>query len=244
VATIGKSPRGRDQKTADKVERQKITSVDIFGRTISIIALLLSGFTFALQFVAHDEVSYSLPQITNARWSTNAYFAISLNVFNSGNRAAALVSANARLIERNLSDHRQVTDANCEIAATETAHVRGLYAGNPEEKLGPSLGEVYKYEASIEAGKLYESNLIFRIFGKSDKTEIKTEDQDIEGVVCLDLIFAASTGVTYITSRAIYGVHFQFEREQFQAIEAADLAGNRKLVPVTVIDDRRIELPF
>jgi hypothetical protein len=172
-----------------------------FGRTPSIIALLLSGFTFALQFVAHDEISYSLSQIANACWPTNAYFAISLNVFNRGNRPAALVSANARLIERKISDQRTITDANCEISATESPKVRGLYAGNPKEKLGPNLGAVYKYEASIEAGKLFTSNLIFRIFAKSDKSEIKKEDQDIEGVVCLDLILAASRGFTYHISR-------------------------------------------
>jgi hypothetical protein len=86
--------------------------------------------------------------------------------------------------------------------------------------------------------------LIFRIFAKSDESEIKKEDQDIEGVVCLDLILAASRGFTYITSRAIYGVHLQFEQEKFEAIEASGLAGNRKLVPVTVIDARRFELPF
>jgi hypothetical protein len=206
----------------------------------------MSLFTFALQFVVHDKVSYSISQITNATWPTNTYFAISLNVFNTGNRPAALVSATARLVEKKFGgDQRQITDAAC---LTETGNVksRGLYAGNPDEHLGPNVGAVYKYETSIEASKLSTTNLIFRVFAKSDKSEIPKEDQDIEGIVCLDLIFVASQGSTYITSRAIYGMHVQFgfDEGKSQAIEAPDVAGNRKLVPVTVIDARRVELPF
>jgi hypothetical protein len=234
---------------------QTVTSSAGFGQRMSIIALFISGvsllisiFTFALQFVAHDAVSYNISQITNATWPTNAYFAISLNVFNRGNRPAALVSANARLIERKLQSERpQITDADCEIsAATEQPRVLGLYAGNPDEKLGPNLGAIFKYEAVIEAGKLFTDNLIFRIFAKNDKAEIPQEDKDLQGIVCLDLIFVASKGFTYVTTRAIYGVHFQFEQEKFQVIDAAAFARGdpRRFALVTVIDDRRIELPL
>jgi hypothetical protein len=118
--------------------------------------------------LCYDAVSYNLPQITNVTWPANVYFAISLNVFNRGNRPAALVSANARLIERKLiSERPQITDADCNIsAATEQPRVLGLYAGNPDEKLGPNLGAIYKYEAVIEAGKLCTGNLIFRFSQK------------------------------------------------------------------------------
>jgi hypothetical protein len=62
----------------------------------------------------------------------------------------------------------------------------------------------------------------------------------------LDLILAASKGFTYATTRAIYGVHFQFEQEKFQAFEAEGLAAldPRRFALVTVIDDRRFELPL
>ena len=132
-------------------------STSVVALLISSVSLLISVFTFTLQFVSHDEVSYNLPQITNATWPTNVYFAISLNVFNRGNRPAALVSANARLIERKLQSERpQITDADREIsAATEQPRVLGLYAGNPDEKHGPNLGAIFKYEAVIEAGKLF-----------------------------------------------------------------------------------------
>jgi hypothetical protein len=51
---------------------------------------------------------------------------------------------------------------------------------------------------------------------------------------------------TYVTTRAIYGVHFQFEQEKFQVIDAAAFARGdpRRFALVTVIDDRRIELPL
>lgn len=241
-----------DEKTDTE---QTVKSADNIGRRISLIALLVSGlsllissFNFLLQFVAHDAVSYNLPQITNATWPANVYFAISLDVFNRGNRPAALVSANARLIERKLiSERPQITDADCHIsAATKQPRVLGLYAGNPDEKLGPNLGAIHKYEAVIEAGKLFAGNLIFRIFAKSDRSEISQEDKDLQGIVCLDLIFAASKGFTYTTTRAIYGVHFQFEQEKFQTFEAEGLAAldPRRFAPVTVIDDRRFELPL
>jgi hypothetical protein len=233
-------------KTAKKIDPLPASNkpVDVWSRVLSVIAVLISLFTFALQFAAHDEVSYSIPQTTNATWATNTYFAISLNVFNTGNRPAALVSATARLVEKKFGgDQRQITDAAC-FSETGNVKSRGLYAGNPDEHVGPNVGAVYKYETSIEPGKLSTTNLLFRVFAKSDKSEIPKGDQDIEGIVCLDLIFVASKGSTYIASRAIYGVHLQFDEGKSHAIEAPDLAGNRKLVPVTVIDTRRVELPF
>jgi len=44
-----------------------VTSVDVWSRIFSLTALLMSLFTFALQFVAHDAVSYNIAQGTLAR---------------------------------------------------------------------------------------------------------------------------------------------------------------------------------
>jgi len=103
------------QPKADKEGTAKTTvkSTDVWSRVLSLIALIMSLFTFVLQFVAHDAVSYNIAQGTLATWHTgNAYFAVSLNVFNRGNRSAALVTATARLIRRKLSSNQQnVTDA-------------------------------------------------------------------------------------------------------------------------------------
>jgi hypothetical protein len=199
-----------------------------------------------LQFVAHDAVSYNIAQGTLATWpqNGNAYFAVSLNIFNRGNRPAALVSATARLIQRKLrSDQRRVVDADCNTSPTERPNIKELFSGT-EENFQPYLGAVHKYAASIEGGKLSTDNFIFRIFADNDKSKIPQEDKHIEGIVCLALIFADSQGVIYPSLRALYGVRFQFDQEKFEHIDAGLDIGGPGLRLVTVIDERRIELPL
>jgi len=86
--------------------------------------------------------------------------------------------------------------------------------------------------------------LIFRVFAENDKSKIPQEDENIEGVVCLALIFADSKGVVYPSFRALYGVRFQFGQDKFESINADFDVGRLGSRLVTVMDERRIELPF
>jgi hypothetical protein len=226
----------RDTKTEDQPTPK---SVDIWSRVIAVVAIIMSLFTFALQFVAHEAVFYKVSQATLATWPKkgNVYFAVSMNVFNTGNRPAALVSATARLIPRKLrSDQRHVTDAECYATQTEQAKMMELFAGTGES---PYLDAVRKYEASIEGGKLFTDNFIFRMFAENDKTKIPDDEKNVEGIVCLAVIFADAEGNIYPLLRALYGVHFQFEQEKFENIDA-DFEGGAGSKLVTVINRRRI----
>jgi hypothetical protein len=125
--------------------------VDVWSRIFSLTAFLISVFTFTLQFVARDAVSYNIAQAAVAKWPKdgNAYFGISLNIFNRGNRPAALVSATARLVKRQLkNDQGHVTDADC---STQLPFLE-LFAGTAEN-LQRYIGSVQKYTASVEAAK-------------------------------------------------------------------------------------------
>jgi hypothetical protein len=91
---------------------------------------------------------------------------------------------------------------------------------------------------------VFTDNLIFRIFAENDKSKIPQEYNNIEGVVCLVLMFADSEGVVYPSIRAIFGVRFQFDQEKFEDWDANFDFGGPGSRLVSVIDKRRIQLPF
>jgi hypothetical protein len=216
------------------------SSADIFGRTVAIIALLISLFTFALQFVGHDAVSYLISHVSTTAWPTNGYVTVSLSVFNRGNRPAALISATADRVEMKVAnDQQKVTDSDCQTPHENKARRFTLFPVSKETG-NPILASVYKYSTSLEAGKLLTENLIFSIFSGDNVTE-----KDVEGIVCLKLNFADSKGAIYDITRALQGIYIPFQQLNLMRTPAADFLGEGKsLIPVTVVDHRRIELPF
>jgi hypothetical protein len=125
-----------DSKSMDgaKPEKEKnVSKSDIVSRVIAIIAFIMSAFTFLLQFVAHDAVSYSLSHESTTTWPAYNYFTFSLNIFNSQNLSSALIAATANLIERKLGDQWKVTDADCQIPAGVKPRVLSLFVISQEK---------------------------------------------------------------------------------------------------------------
>jgi hypothetical protein len=160
-------------------------SSDTVSRIIAIAAFVLSAITFALQFVAHDEVSYSLSHVTISKAPTDYYFAVSLSIFNGGNRSAALVEAAARFLKRTLTNKATITDSDCppsrQVNSEEFVGLNTM--ASDKDSPNPFLPSLYQYEAVIEPGKLFTKTLIFSI----GKAIHPSNWRFTEGAVCLVL---------------------------------------------------------
>ena len=124
-----------DESGSQTVKSTK--STDCLTRVIAIIAFVMSTFTFSLQFMAHDSLSIATRRttiITDTHTDTgqalrNLYFNIPLVLFNTGNRAAALVSARASIVKRALLSNQQtVTDDDCRLPVWNGAGKWPLFA--------------------------------------------------------------------------------------------------------------------
>jgi hypothetical protein len=203
---------------------------------ISVFALLISAFTFFLQFIAHDSLLYNISHVSTTVWpTTNAYFTVSLSIFNTGNRAEALLSAVAVRIQRSLGDQSAITDLDCVLPKNRQFPVYSLFPVLPGQT-NPELESVTQYDAVVDAGKIFSKNLIFGLFSSSPHT-LSTDDYNAEGVVCLKLLFTDSTGKIYPTTRALGAI-------QFKTAKIIDAESLQQPAPTLVIYRRRIELPF
>jgi hypothetical protein len=103
------------------------------------------------------------------------------------------------------------------------------------------LASVTKYDAAIEPGKLFTKNLMFSVFAESDQTKLTPDDLDTEGIACLDLLLADLKGNIYPVTRALGGLQFKTQKT-VNVDWGSD--GTQPPIPLVIVDNRRVELPF
>lgn len=252
-AAKNKSARPNDTPpptTTDNSASRFMVRVTAF---LSITSLVISLITFALQFIAHDNISYLLPDVVMTTWPDNHYITISLNVFNGGNRPAALISATVDRtpLPRNLNLTNMTTnglgDGECPTKPYHKGmHVFPLFEvthGTTANPLLASVSSGASSGASVEPGKLFTETLLFKIFYPNS-----TGSQDVSGLICLTMMFADSDGNIYNITRALEAIDMKFQPPNWpserEELVADWLQDDKSRVPIIIIDNRHFELPF
>lgn len=217
-------------------------SIDVFSRFLAVLATVISVFTFVLQFIAHDSLSYIVsPSVsTTLWWPTDAYIIVTLDIFNTGNRPAALISANAWRIQEKLSpDQKLIPDAICNNAAATKTRKFALFPvmNNTTDIITSSVKN--NYASVVKGSKMMIKQLTFSIYGNDKRIPLDNRD-DVEGVACLDLRFADATGRIYQNFVNLGGIKVVFEHPKFDYVEPESHRGQLQ----TVMHRRRLELPF
>jgi hypothetical protein len=160
----------------------KTRSSDPLSRVISVAAFLVSAAAFTVQYVAHDQLIYDVSD-TDIHQQSNPVRATVQNVlvlYNLGNRSAALLEANAAMID--FDPGKESPDQACE-KTTGFVWLSALNATYP--------GRVYgQYGGVVEAGKILLQNLQFSLPTGA------ASGLPQNAVICLDLTFWDSRGAT------------------------------------------------
>ncbi len=146
------------------------------------MALLISAAAFTVQYVAHDQLIYDVSK-TNIYQQPNPVRATVQNVlviYNLGNRSAALLEANATMIDFN--PDKEKPDQACN-KKTGLIWLSTVNAASSEKVLG-------QYGSVVEAGKILLQNLQFSLPTGA------ASGLPHNAVVCLDLTFSDSGGAT------------------------------------------------
>jgi hypothetical protein len=188
-------------------EPQKSNLTPILSLILSIAAFLISTLSFMYQYIPHDNISYILTAPNVATLDPEQdhpriiYIRTTLSIFNKGNMAASLISAEAFMIERD-----QESKATANTVCDETHNVRRALP--PIEYISSSY-PYRSYTGVVEQGKILSLPMMFALRrGK----EIDTGKQFSE-LICFRMAVADSRGTVYTVTNPLVKLSIRLEED-------------------------------
>jgi hypothetical protein len=210
--------------------------VDKLSLAVAFTALLISLVTFGLQFIVHDSVSYVLSVPSNIAQPENTYVNVPLDIFNNGNRPAALIEAKATFIlQKVVGSNEKLTDNDCQQPAPR---IMELLPNSVDTKDDPEFAPTYRYSGAIAGGSVTIENMSFRLFYKNNAQHY------VEGIVCLELKFAEERGIIKDITRILEGVSVKVMSPNKSADVTTIPVATFEKSAVRVIKGWHIEWPF